>query len=53
MKTKDGCGKLWGKAGMFMKKKEIRVESGNVGENKGGRWYVVDGRWKMKKGGNW
>jgi hypothetical protein len=35
MKTKDGCGKLWGKAGMSMKTKEIRVGSGNVAENRG------------------
>jgi hypothetical protein len=35
LKTKDGCGKLYGEAGMSMNTKEIRVESGNVVENKG------------------
>jgi hypothetical protein len=35
MKTKDRCGKLWGEAGILLKTKEIRGESGNVGENKG------------------
>jgi hypothetical protein len=43
MKTKDGCGKLCGEAGMSMKTKEMRVECGNVGEKKGRRWHVVRG----------
>jgi hypothetical protein len=40
MKTKDRCGKLDSKAGMLQKKRELRVESGNVVEKKG-----VGGRW--------
>jgi hypothetical protein len=35
LKTKDGRGKLWGEAGMYMKKKEMRVGNGNVIEKKG------------------
>jgi uncharacterized membrane protein len=35
LKTKDGCAKLCGEAGMLMKTKEIRCESGNVAENTG------------------
>jgi hypothetical protein len=34
LKTKDGSGKLGREAGMYMKKKEMRVESGNVIEKK-------------------
>jgi hypothetical protein len=36
LKTKDGCGKLRGGAGMYMKTKEMRAQSGNVIEKKGG-----------------
>jgi hypothetical protein len=35
LKTKDGCGKLNGEAGMYLKIKEIRADSGNVVENTG------------------
>jgi hypothetical protein len=35
LKTKDGCGKDGAEAGMSMKTKGIRVESGNVIENTG------------------
>jgi hypothetical protein len=35
MKTKDSCGKSKGEAGIFMKTKEIRSESGNTIEKKG------------------
>jgi hypothetical protein len=35
LKTKDGCGKPGGEAVMYMKTKEMRVESGNVIEKKG------------------
>jgi hypothetical protein len=35
LKTKDGRGKLCAEAGMYMKTKEMRVESGNVIEKKG------------------
>jgi len=38
LKTKERYGKRRGEAGMYMKIKEIRVESGNVVEKKGGRW---------------
>jgi hypothetical protein len=48
LKTKDGCEKLLGLTGMYMKTKEISAEGGNVGENKGGRWHVVGRRWGMK-----
>jgi hypothetical protein len=51
MKTKDCCGKLCGKAGMSMKTKEMKVESGNVVENKGGWWQAVGGRWGRKNRG--
>jgi hypothetical protein len=51
LKTKDCCGKLCGEAGMSMKTKEMRVESGNVIENKGGRWHAAGGRWGRKNRG--
>jgi hypothetical protein len=35
LKTKDGCGKLSHKAGMYLKTKEILAEGGNVTENTG------------------
>jgi hypothetical protein len=37
LKTKERCGKSQSKAGMYMKIKEIRVQNGNVVEEKGGR----------------
>jgi hypothetical protein len=33
------------KAGMLLIIKEIRAESGNVVEKKGGRWWVAGGTW--------
>jgi hypothetical protein len=36
LKTKEGCGKLYGQAGMLMKTKEIVSYYGYVIENKGG-----------------
>jgi hypothetical protein len=50
LKTKDRCGKLCGEAGMSLKTKEMRVESGNVGEKKGRRWHVVGGEEKQRLG---
>jgi hypothetical protein len=38
LKTKGRAWKAARKAGMYMKKKEISAESGNVVEKKGGRW---------------
>jgi hypothetical protein len=35
LKAKDGRGKPWAYAGMYMKTKEMQVESGNVIEKKG------------------
>jgi hypothetical protein len=35
LKKKDRCGKLEGEAGMSMKTKLLRVESGNVAEKNG------------------
>jgi hypothetical protein len=51
LKTKGRCEKLWGFAGMYMKTKEMSAESGYVGENKGGRWYMVGRSWGMKNRG--
>jgi hypothetical protein len=51
LKTKDRCEKLSGLAGMYMKIREISAESGNVGENKGGRWHVLGRWWGTKKRG--
>jgi hypothetical protein len=36
MKTKDRCGKIGHKAGMYLKKRQLAVKSRNVTENKGG-----------------
>jgi hypothetical protein len=38
LKTKDRSQMPQAKAGMLLIIKEIRAESGNVGEKKGGRW---------------
>jgi hypothetical protein len=45
LKTKDQCGKLGGKAGMYMKTKEIHALSGNVMENKRVRHQMGGGKW--------